>query len=177
MYDIYLYALCYYICCLLWRIYEMHPALFLKFGCDTFLDELVHAVKFFEDVCTKQKVQLKTSKNKLISSQNDHKCLLEKFETFANLNCELTTKIVQLEFCEIVTTEFVSRPPPCTRGNQARGISIRSLIVEMVGSVREEPEAEHHLRVEKAHGSLWSYSTEVLGPHMDYCLRRGSNEY
>jgi FtsZ-binding cell division protein ZapB len=35
-------------------------------------------------------------KNKLISSQNDYKCLLEKFETFANLNCELTTKIEQL---------------------------------------------------------------------------------
>jgi hypothetical protein len=29
-YDIYLYTLCYYICCLLWRMYEMHPALFLK---------------------------------------------------------------------------------------------------------------------------------------------------
>jgi hypothetical protein len=36
-------------------------------------------------------------KNKLISSQNDYKCLLEKFETFANLNCELSTKIEQLE--------------------------------------------------------------------------------
>jgi hypothetical protein len=35
-------------------------------------------------------------KNKLISSQNDYKCLLDKFETFANLNCELTTKIEQL---------------------------------------------------------------------------------
>jgi FtsZ-binding cell division protein ZapB len=33
----------------------------------------------------------------LISSQNDYKGLLEKFETFANLNCELTTKIEQLE--------------------------------------------------------------------------------
>jgi hypothetical protein len=32
--DIYLYTLCYYICCLLWRMYEMHPALFLKSGCD-----------------------------------------------------------------------------------------------------------------------------------------------
>jgi hypothetical protein len=52
-----------------------------------FLDELVHAVKFFYDVCTKQKAQLKTLKNKLISSQNDYKCLLDKFETFANLNC------------------------------------------------------------------------------------------
>jgi hypothetical protein len=28
--DIYLYTLCYYICCLIWRMYEMHPALFLK---------------------------------------------------------------------------------------------------------------------------------------------------
>jgi hypothetical protein len=28
--DIYLYTLCYYICCLLWCMYEMHPALFLK---------------------------------------------------------------------------------------------------------------------------------------------------
>jgi FtsZ-binding cell division protein ZapB len=36
-------------------------------------------------------------KNKLISSLNDYKCLLEKFETFANLNCELSTKIEQLE--------------------------------------------------------------------------------
>jgi hypothetical protein len=32
-YDIYLYTLCYYICCLLWRMYEMHPALFFKTGC------------------------------------------------------------------------------------------------------------------------------------------------
>jgi hypothetical protein len=28
--DVYLYTLCYYICCLLWRIYEMHSALSLK---------------------------------------------------------------------------------------------------------------------------------------------------
>jgi predicted RNase H-like nuclease (RuvC/YqgF family) len=61
------------------------------------VDEVVHAVMFFEDACTKQKAQLKNLKNKLISSQNDYKCLLEKFETFANLNCELSTKIEQLE--------------------------------------------------------------------------------
>jgi FtsZ-binding cell division protein ZapB len=36
-------------------------------------------------------------KNNLISSQNYYKGLLEKFETFANLNCELSTKIEQLE--------------------------------------------------------------------------------
>jgi hypothetical protein len=57
------------------------------------LDELAEAIKFFQDVCTKQKTQLKTLKKELISSQNDYKCFLEKFETFANLNCELSTKL------------------------------------------------------------------------------------
>jgi hypothetical protein len=61
------------------------------------IDELAEAVKFFQDVCTKQKTQFKTLKNKLISSQNDYKGLLEKFETFANLNSELSTKIELLE--------------------------------------------------------------------------------
>jgi hypothetical protein len=72
--------------------------------------------------------------------------------------------------CETVATVFVSRPPPCTGGNEARSI------VEMAGSVREELEAEHHLRVEKARGSLRSYSTEVLGPRVGFPLRRGTNE-
>jgi hypothetical protein len=75
-----------------------------------------------------------------------------------------------------VTTAFVSRLPSCTGGNKARGVSAGSSIVETAGSVREEPEAEHHLRVEKAHGSLWSYSTEVLGPHVGFPLCRGTNE-
>ena len=78
--------------------------------------------------------------------------------------------------CETVTTVFVSRPPPCTGGNEARGVSAGSSIVETAGSVREEPEAEHHLRVEKARGSLRSYSTEVLGPRVGFPLRRGTNE-
>jgi hypothetical protein len=64
---------------------------------------------------------------------------------------------------ETVTTAFVSQPPPCTGGNKARSVSARSSIVETAGSVREEPEAEHHLRVEKARDSLRSYSIEVLG--------------
>jgi hypothetical protein len=33
--DIYLYTLCDYICCLLWRMYEMHSALSFKPGCYT----------------------------------------------------------------------------------------------------------------------------------------------
>jgi hypothetical protein len=61
------------------------------------LDELAHAIKCFEDVCTEQKVQIKTLKNKLVSSQNDYKCLLEKIKTLANLNCELTNKIELLD--------------------------------------------------------------------------------
>jgi hypothetical protein len=48
--------------------------------------------------------------------------------------------------------------------------------VEMAGSVQEELEADHHLRVEKDRGSLWSYSTMVLGPRVGYPLRRGTNE-
>jgi hypothetical protein len=39
-----------------------------------------------------------------------------------------------------------------------------------------EPEAEHHLRVEKAHDSLRSYLTEMLGPRVGYPLCRGTNE-
>jgi hypothetical protein len=48
--------------------------------------------------------------------------------------------------------------------------------VETVGSVREELEAEHDLRVVKARGSLQSYSTVVLGPRVEFPLRRGTNE-
>ena len=47
--------------------------------------------------------------------------------------------------------------------------------METAGSVREKPEAEHHLRVEKAHDSIRSYSTEMLGPHVGFPLRRGTN--
>jgi hypothetical protein len=57
------------------------------------LEDLVQSIKFFYDVCTKQKDQLKTSKNKLLSSQDAYKCLQEKFETFANLNYEIKLKL------------------------------------------------------------------------------------
>jgi hypothetical protein len=36
--------------------------------------------------------------------------------------------------------------------------------------------AEHHLRVEKAHSSLRSYLTVVLGPRVSFTLRRRTNE-
>jgi hypothetical protein len=75
-----------------------------------------------------------------------------------------------------MTAEFGSRPPPCTGGNEARGVSVGKSVVETTESVREEPEAEQHLRVEKARDSLWSYSTVVLGPRVGYPLHRGTNE-
>jgi hypothetical protein len=49
-----------------------------------------------------------------------------------------------------------------------------SSIVDTAGSVREKPEVEHRLRVEKARGSLRSYSTEVLGPRAGFPLRRAT---
>jgi hypothetical protein len=48
--------------------------------------------------------------------------------------------------------------------------------METVGSIREESEAEHRLRVEKACGSLRSYSTVVFDPRVCYPLCRGTNE-
>ena len=59
-----------------------------------------------------------------------------------------------------------------------RGCNVlaESSIVETAGSVREEPEAEHHLCVEKARDSLRSYSIVVLGPRVGFPLRRGTNE-
>jgi hypothetical protein len=80
------------------------------------------------------------------------------------------------ESCETVTTEFMSRPPPCSGGNEARVVSVESSIVEMAGSVREEPKVEHHLRVDKARNSLRNYSTEVLGPRVGYPLCCGTKE-
>jgi hypothetical protein len=77
---------------------------------------------------------------------------------------------------QTVTTEFVSRSPSCTGGNKGHGILTGSSIVEMAESVQEEPKAKHHLRMEKANGSLRSYSIEVLGPRVGYPLHRGTNE-
>jgi hypothetical protein len=67
-------------------------------------------------------------------------------------------------------------PPPYIGGNEAHDILVGSSIVKTTGSVREEPEAEHHLRVEKAHGSLRSYSSVVFGPRVGYPLCRGTNK-
>ena len=47
--------------------------------------------------CTSQQKKLKVLKEKLDSSQQAYATLLEQYETFANLNMELSTKIEQLE--------------------------------------------------------------------------------
>jgi hypothetical protein len=75
-----------------------------------------------------------------------------------------------------MTTVFVSWSPPCTGGNEARGVFSRKLNIEDDGEHPRGPEAEHHLRVEKAHDSLRSYSTKVLGPRVGFSLRMGTNE-
>ena len=47
--------------------------------------------------CTSQQKKLKMLQEKLDSSQEAYKTLLEQYESFANLNIELSTKIEQLE--------------------------------------------------------------------------------
>jgi hypothetical protein len=72
------------------------------------------------------------------------------------------------ESSEIASIEFVVQLPQFTGGNKAHNVSARSSIVKTTGSVRDEPKVEHHLRVEKVHGSLQSYSSVVLGPRVGY---------
>jgi regulator of RNase E activity RraB len=56
-------------------------------------DEIVQQNLNFAKVCTSQQKKLKKLKEKLDSSQEAYKTLLEQYETFANLNIELSTKI------------------------------------------------------------------------------------
>jgi hypothetical protein len=67
-------------------------------------------------------------------------------------------------------------PPPCTGENEAHDVLATSSIIKTAGSVREEPEAEHHLRVKKVCGSLQSYSSMVLAPRVGYPLHRSTKE-
>jgi FtsZ-binding cell division protein ZapB len=50
-----------------------------------------------QKVCTSQQKKLEKLKEKLDSSQQAYATLLEQYETFINLNMELSTKIEQLE--------------------------------------------------------------------------------
>jgi hypothetical protein len=68
------------------------------------------------------------------------------------------------------------RSPLCPKGNEAHGVSAEGSIVKTAGSIPEEREAEHHLHVEKACGSLWSYSSVVFDPRVGFPLHRDTNE-
>ena len=83
-----------------------------------------------------------------------------------------------MKSCEIAPTAFVVRPPPCTEGNKARGVSAESLIVKMAESIRERL-AERHVGDLLARGEGPTLSTELLDQELGPCegfLARGSNE-
>ena len=59
--------------------------------------EIVQENLNYAKACISQQKKLKSLKEKLDSSQKASKTLLEKYENFANLNVELSTKIEKLE--------------------------------------------------------------------------------
>ena len=60
-------------------------------------DEIVQQNLNYAKVCTSQQKKLEKLKEKLDSSQEAYKTLLEQYEKFANLNIELSAKIEQPE--------------------------------------------------------------------------------
>ena len=83
-----------------------------------------------------------------------------------------------LKSCEITPTAFVVLPPPCTRGNKARGVSAESLIVKTAGSIQERL-ARRHVEDPLARGEGPKLSTKLLDYELCPCegfLARGSNE-
>ena len=73
---------------------------------------------------------------------------------------------------------FVVWPPPCTRGNKARGILAGSLIVKTAGSIRERL-VGRHVGNPLASGEDPRLSTELPNRELGACegfLARGSNE-
>ena len=59
-------------------------------------DKIVQQNHNFAKVCTSQQKKLEKLKEKLDCSQHAHATLLEQYETFVNLNMELSTKNEQL---------------------------------------------------------------------------------
>ena len=60
-------------------------------------EEIVQQNLNYVKVCTSQQKKLEKIKEKLDSSQEVYKTLLEQYKNFANLNVELSTKIEQLK--------------------------------------------------------------------------------
>ena len=60
-------------------------------------EEIVQQNLNYAKVCTSQQKKLRKIKEKLDSSQEAYKTLIEQYKNFANLNVELSTKIEQLK--------------------------------------------------------------------------------
>jgi hypothetical protein len=75
-----------------------------------------------------------------------------------------------------MTTAFVSRSPPCTRGYETRGIFSRKLDIEDGGEHPRGARSGAPLTRGEGSGSLRNYSTKVLGSRVSFPLRRGTNE-
>ena len=73
------------------------------------LNELVQENLKYDKACTSEQKKLKILQEKLDSSQEAYKTLLEQYKTFANLNIELSTKIEQLEACTINDEQLVKK--------------------------------------------------------------------
>ena len=104
---------------------------------------------------------------------------------FSEVCIPLTTRCLRApllyiggESCDITPTTFVVWPPPCTRGNKARGVSVGNLIVKMAGSIQKRL-VGRHVGDPLARGEDPRLSTELpdrkLGPCEGF-LVRGSNE-
>jgi hypothetical protein len=75
-----------------------------------------------------------------------------------------------------VTTVFVSRLPPCTGGNEPRGIFGQKLDSGDSGERPRGAGSGAPLACGEARDSPRSYSTEVLGPRVGFRLCRGTNK-
>ena len=83
-----------------------------------------------------------------------------------------------MKSCEITPTAFVVWPPPCTRGNKARGVLAGSLIVKKAGSIQEWIARRHvgdPLGRGEGPGLFMELPDWELGPCEGF-LARGSDE-
>ena len=80
--------------CALWHeVTKAHPLVSDSDDEMPSYDKIVQQNLNYAKVCTNQQKKLKSIKEKLDSSQGAYKTLFEQYETFSNLNSELSTKI------------------------------------------------------------------------------------
>ena len=84
--------------CALWhKVTKAHPLVRVSDDDLPSYNTIVQQNLKYAKVCTSQQKKLRKIKEKLDSSQKAYKTLLERYENFANLNVQLSTKIEQLE--------------------------------------------------------------------------------